>query len=271
MTDLIKGYDISVLQGNVNFDNIAKSGAKFIISRAGIGNNGIDANLNQNLQGTQSAGLLPAVYHFVFPLPATPAQPLRDPVKQAQYHFNSAPGQLTFCDLEWPVQANWQKWGCTQSQIIGWTLSYLEEYKKLNSKDCIIYTYPNFMQTLGNPASFASYQLWIASYEATSTVPKPWNDWVMWQSSGGTECLPGTSVKVDVDYVKDLSLWIPAPISSGSVITIPNLSLPVAPPSIAKSPPTVVPEPPKPSLLSLLGQLISGLFKSFNKKSIPTA
>jgi len=275
MSNLIKGYDISVLQGNVNFQAIKTSGAQFVISRCGVGNDGIDSLFSQNIAGTKSAGLFAGCYHFVYPLPATPGQPLRDPVKQAQYHFNASQGVLAFCDLEWPLPSNWTTWGCSASQIAGWVNSYQTEYKSLSGQFPIIYTYPDFVQNLNLPASFGQdYQLWVASYENTPTVPTPWTNWVMWQASGGAETLPGTNVKVDVDYVKDLSLWVPIqsipapPISSGSIITVPNAPIPVAPvppsvnpPVVISVPPIAKPEPTNPTFLVLLWQLISNLVK----------
>jgi lysozyme len=269
MVNLIKGYDVSQIQGTINFPAIKASGAQFVICRCVVGNNGVDANYTKNIAGAKAAGLYTGAYNFLFPLPTTPAQPLRDPTKQAQYHFTTAQDTLAFADLEWPVVADWGTWGCSANQIVDWTLTYLQAYQTLSGMSPIIYTYPDFMQTIGNSASFAQYRLWIASYEATPTIPSPWNDWVMWQSSGGNETLPNSAVKVDVDYVKDLTLWLPAPPtvppppeSSGSIPTVPSAPIPVVPPPPASSPPTVIQVPVKPSLMTLLWQVISGLIKS---------
>jgi GH25 family lysozyme M1 (1,4-beta-N-acetylmuramidase) len=267
MTDLIKGCDVSVDQGIINWQALATANWKFCICRAGVGNDSIDHNLSQNLQGAKNVGLHTGVYNFIYPLPTTTAQPLRDPVKQAQYHFQSAPGQLAFTDSEWPLPSDWKNWSCSASQITDWVSAYQLEYKKLNGSFPIIYTYPDFAQELKLPASFGTdYQLWIASYETSPTIPSPWNDWVMWQCSGGTDVLPGTGVKVDIDFVKDLSLWVPVPIAP-TVAPISVLTVSTPPPVVAPTPPvssvsTPVSAPAKPNLLALIWQLLVGILKT---------
>src|SRR5271165_2738276 len=207
MTNFYKGYDISVIQGAVQFDLLAQQGTKFIISRCAVGNSGTDINYTKNIAGTKNAGMLPMAYNFAFPLPPLSSQPTRDPVLQAQLHFKAAAGELESLDLEWPMSNDWNKWGCSANQIVEWTLTYLQEYERLSGKKIPIYTYPNFMQTIGNPTQFADYPLWIASYQANSPmIPKPWNSYVLWQNSGGTAKLPN-GVNVDTDLAIDLSLW----------------------------------------------------------------
>ena len=95
-------------------------------------------------------------------------------------------------DFEWPVQTDWAKWGCSAQQISDWGLTYLAEYSRLDGSTTLIYTYPNFAQTVNLAAAptYASYPLWIASYQATPYIPAPWNSWTLWQTSGGGGKLP---------------------------------------------------------------------------------
>jgi lysozyme len=231
MTNFYKGYDISVIQGTVQFDLLAQQGTKFIISRCAVGNSGTDINYTKNIAGTKNAGMLPMAYNFAFPLPPLASQPTRDPVVQAQLHFKAAAGELASLDLEWPVENDWKKWGCSANQIVEWTLTYLQEYERLSGKKIPIYTYPNFMQTIGNPAQFADYPLWIASYQANSPmIPKPWNSYVLWQNSGGTAKLPN-GVNVDTDLAIDLSLWgVQTPRMTGTSVPTVNTAPQTPPP-----------------------------------------
>lgn len=240
MTDLIKGIDVSAIQGNIDWNSVAASGIKFCIIRCGVGNGGIDGLYTKNVAGAQAAGLKVACYHFIYPLPTIPSQPLRDPVKQAQYHFNAAKGILACIDCEWPVPQDFAKWNCTPAQISQWMIDYLTEYERLDGRKPIIYTYPYWAHSLNLGLQFAQYPLWIASYEATPTIPKPWNNdqWILWQNSGGTQRLPN-GVPVDGDYAKDLSLWnvvAPTPVvepipdhQPDPILTSPPLPSPVVP------------------------------------------
>ncbi len=211
MTNYIKGIDISSIQGaNLDFKAIKASGISFVIVRAYVGNNGLDSLYHSNIAAAQAAGLLVGSYNFIFPLPSNGIA-TRDPKVQAGLHYNTAKGTLAFIDCEWPVAADFYKWGCSVAQIQQWLTDYLEEYTRLDGgRKPIIYTYPNWAQTLQLGPYFAQYPLWIASYQSNPEVPQPWSDWVCWQASGGSEKL--NNIPVDVDYVKDLSLWnVPTP------------------------------------------------------------
>jgi|SRR5579859_6939733 len=208
MTDFIKGLDVSVVQGsNINWQAIVDANYKFCIVRCGVGNDKPDVNYVKNIANAKSVGLKVAAYHFVYPLPPLDSQPLRDPLKQAQLHFNAAQGELACCDLEWPATQDWSKWGCSSQQINDWGLSYLQEYSRLDGRKMIVYSYPFFAQAVKFSPEYAQYPLWIASYQKSPTIPSPWTDFALWQNSGGTDRLPGTGVPVDGDLAKDLSLW----------------------------------------------------------------
>lgn len=281
MADFIKGYDISVIQGNVDFKKVADSGIKFVVCRCGVGNGGIDKLYKQNIANAKAAGLKVMAYHFVYPLPPLASQPLRDPRAQAQMHVNAAGGELASCDLEWPPPEQWAKWGCTAAQIVQWSIAYLEAYEQLSGIRPIVYTYPYFAKAVNLPDWFGQkYKLWIASYQAGKPfIPKPWTDWVMWQYSGGTgpeaQYLPG-GVPVDGDRMKDLAdIWSEALPVPDPVIPPPDPVLPppepVPVPEPAPLPVPVVPMPPpppapKPPGWQVFWQLFSGLFNKLFKR-----
>lgn len=242
IANLIKGIDISSVQGTLDFSQIASAGYKFIVAKCGSGNDGIDPFYTSNISNATKAGLLTGCYHFVYPLPSETSQPLRDPIKQAQYHFNASNGaSLVFCDLEWPEQQDWVKWGVTATSIKQWTLAYLQAYTNLNNGiKPLIYTYPYYAQALNLGASpeFLAYDLWIASYEPQPASISPWNqNWRMWQQ-GQIKLYNGAPV--DIDYVQDLSLW-------QSVNSAPTAVIPQSAPEVDLNPVSVptnsIPEP----------------------------
>lgn len=277
MSDLIKGIDISTIQGNVDFKAVAATGVQFVICRCGVGNNGVDNLYKQNIANAKAAGLKVMAYHFVFPLPPLASQPLRDPKAQAKMHADAAAGELAACDLEWPEQPDWAKWGCTASQIIQWVSDYLTAYEELTGVRPLVYTYPNFAKSLNLPDWFAQkYKLWIASYQTGAPfIPKPWTDWVLWQDSGGTQRLP-SGIPVDTDKAKDLSLWDtkvetfppqPDPIANTVVSVVPGAAPVPTPAPVTPTPsPAPAPAPATPNFLALIAQLFQGLYNKFVKK-----
>lgn len=218
MAVLVKGIDISSIQGNVDFVACKAAGLDFVVCRCGVGNGGKDANFDKNVAAATAAGLQVAAYNFIYPLPSLASQPLRDPVKQAQLHANWVGGKCSVvaCDLEWPAPQDWAKWGCTAAQIVQWTVTYLQAYEAATGVRPIVYTYPYFAQAIQLPQSFAdTWKLWIASYQANApAIPHPWTDWAMWQDSSGPYHLPTTGAIVDTDKMKSLAnLWPDVPIA----------------------------------------------------------
>lgn len=272
-SNLIKGIDVSVIQSVIPWEAVYAEGYQFVICRCFVGNGGKDTMYDKNIVGANAAGLKTAAYHFVYPIPTIPSQPTRDPTVQAKMHATAAGNSVSvvMCDLEWPSVADWPKWNCTAPQIVEWTITYLETYESLTGIRPIVYSYPNFLENIKLPASFADkYKLWIASYTATPVIPAPFTDWVMWQSSGGSQHLPN-GVAVDVDYCRDLSLWdvqavaipLPAPIT----IPAPVDSTPAPDPVVASPVPAPAPTPviisptSTPSFWQTLITTLSNLFK----------
>jgi len=273
------GFDISAIEGaqsEATFIAKKAAGLDFIIHRASVGNDGFDVVFHNNVTLAQAAGLKVAAYNFLYPIPKL------NPVQQAQEHFAALASYnpiVTSIDLEWPTQASWAKWGCTASQIGQWTLAYLQEYTQLSGGvKPWIYTYPNFMQTIGYPAGLANYPLWIASYEPTPYIPHPWNSWICWQfDDGHTDTIGGEIV--DTDYCRDLSIFnvgpqislppatpappnlipisvpVPAPLPAQ-----PNSSVPIPDPITA---PVVVQAAPNP-IIAATSSTISGFFSIFS-------
>lgn len=287
---MIKGVDISIIQGAVDFAALAASGVEFVVIRCGVGNGGIDKFYTQNVAKAKTVGLKVAAYHFIYPLPpliinGVDTQPLRDPVKQAQYHYNAAGGEIACIDCEWPAPEDWGKWGCNSVQLNQWMLTYLREYERLSGHKPLIYTYPYWAANVGFEPAFTQYSLWIASYQANPAIPHPWSDWVLWQNTGGGGHLPTTGVAVDTDLAKDLSLWEtvvtpitqPFPTHQPDPPIDPNTSItptpiPIPVPVVPVPPPVVVqPQPPPsdpnkivvpPSIQRDVG-IISGLIRAF--------
>jgi lysozyme len=271
MTNLIKGLDVSIVQGNVDFNAIKAAGIQFVMLRCYVGNSGGDADYAKYLQEATAAGLYVGSYNFPFPLPGTGN---RTPQWQAETHFNATKTQVAACDAEWPTSDTWAKWGCSAQQINDWFLAYLDRYTQLAGKAPLVYTYPNFAQTVNFSSDWGNYDLWIASYQATPYIPKPWinKGWRMWQVTGGGGQLPGSGVPVDTDCVKDLSLFGITDQSNNNAATTPEVttvSSPTPPPVVVVSVPLASPVAPSVALpaanTNFFSTLIATIISWFKK------
>ena len=247
MANYINGIDVSSIQGNINWQAVKKAGYQFVVIKCGNGNDGIDPNYKKNVAGAKAVGLRVMAYHFIYPLPSITPGDKRSPQWQAKYHFDACGGELAAIDCEWPEPKDFSHWGCSPAQINQWILDYLAAYSVLdNGRKPTIYTYPDWANNIKFSNEFTIYKLWIASYQnGAPYVPAPWDKdaWVMWQTTGGGEKLPGSGVPVDTDVVKDLSLW-----DNSSVVGVSSISTPVPSDPPATVPTPVVVNPPDTSI-----------------------
>lgn len=208
MSKLYFGIDISSIQGQIDFKKEKENGIDFVIAKCYEGNKGLDKNYKNYVRDAQEAGLAVGSYHFVYPLPNDGINKNRSPKEQAELHFKECLTEMVACDIEWPaVGGEWKKWNCNANQINDWTMNYLIEYEKLSGIKPYVYTYPSFADTVKFSKEIAQYPLWIASYQKTPYIPKPWSDWVIWQNSGGKERKLLNGIPVDTNYCKDLSIF----------------------------------------------------------------
>jgi GH25 family lysozyme M1 (1,4-beta-N-acetylmuramidase) len=198
------GLDVSSVQATIDFS--ALSNIEFLIAKCGNGNDGIDPTYANNYSGAVAAGLTAYTYHFVFPigLPSTIANPNRTPEEQAEYHFTACLRPAA-CDLEWPPVASWAQYDCSASQINDWGLRYCERYKSL-AGSVMLYTFPDFANSVGFTSDWLAYPLWAASYAQTPLIPKPWEGFAVWQTSGGAYILPN-GIRTDTNLCPDLSVF----------------------------------------------------------------
>lgn len=266
---MIKGCDISEVQGHVDFNWLVSQGIQFVIVKCYEGNKGKDPMYEKNIAAARSAGLKVAAYHFLYPLPIDPAHPGRTPKEQAKMHYDAV-GDIPFAcaDLEWPEPQDFAKWGVTRESIKQWTLEYLAEYERLSGKRMVLYTYFFYGDYLKLSPEFAKYPIWIANFDFPPRMPYPWKDYVLQQTGGGTTGIPlilPNGIPTDTDLAKDLSLW-----NESVEVPAPPMPEPIPDPPVDPPPMTVENPPPPPIppganfltiLLQFLQNLINGLFK----------
>jgi lysozyme len=215
---MLRGVDVSSVQGSIDWTRVAASGVRFAIIKCSTGNDtGVDSRFTENVANARAAGLVVGAYHFAYPLPNQAGNPSRDPAEQAQIAFEKSgglgaePGDLPpALDLEWPAPQDWAKWRCTAAQIRDWGLAYLDKAHSLWGCAPLVYTYPDFWQHLtvaGGLEEYGDYPLWIADYakyggvvppdDAAPRSLPPWADWTFWQHDGNRGLLLENGMDAD--------------------------------------------------------------------------
>lgn len=203
---IYQGIDVSSAQGQLSDQDWAAISKTytFAILECFVGNDYKSSTYEANKTNATNAGLRILPYHFLYAGLPTDNNPLhinRDPVKQATLHY-AACNSKAVADLEWPTDFN--GWNTSPAAVVDWTHAYLERYKILSGEYPILYSYPYYLKSLGNP-DFSYCQLWIASYAEQPTIPAPFSTYVLWQYSS-TGHLPN-GAQVDLDCCTDISIF----------------------------------------------------------------
>ncbi|WP_067277640.1 lysozyme [Streptomyces jeddahensis] len=185
-----EGVDVSSHQGNVAWSTLWSSGVKWAYVKATEGTYYKNTYFTQQYNGSYNVGMIRGSYHFATPDTTSGAT-------QANYFLDNGggwsrdgktlPGAL---DIEWNPYGT-DCYGKTQSGMVSWIKSFLDQYKARTGRDAVIYTSTSWWKLCtGNYSGFASANpLWIARYNTTvGELPAGWSYQTMWQytSTGPT-------------------------------------------------------------------------------------
>ena len=98
-----RGIDVSVYQGDIDWDKVKASGVDYVIIRCGFrgyvtGSVNEDANFKRNIEGAKKAGLQVGVYFF------SQALTVDEALEEAEFCIELLDG----CELEYPVFYDWE-------------------------------------------------------------------------------------------------------------------------------------------------------------------
>lgn len=194
----LTGIDVSVFQGDINWEEVASDGIDFVILRIGYrgygskGIMGIDDNFYKNYGGAVNAGLKVGAYFYS---QATNAEEARE---EARYVLSA----LGDRELQMPVVYDWEYVDnaeartaqMTSEQITECAVNFCNEIE-LSGREVMIY----FNREIGyfeyDLASISGYDFWLAEYSEYPTFIYKFN---MWQyTDSGT--VKGISSRVDMN------------------------------------------------------------------------
>lgn len=189
-----QGIDVSRYQGNVDWAKVKASGITFVFIKATEGQTYTDPNLETNVKGALTAGLLVGTYHF---LRATSADIAR---AEATHYAKTLDAVGGASALQLPPVMDYENnpGNLSKAQINVVAKTFLTELERLTGRKPIIYTGNSFA---GNfDTGLSGYDLWIARY-SNSKVPDDqpaWKSWTIWQFSDSGK-VPGIGGAVDLN------------------------------------------------------------------------
>lgn len=189
---IFEGVDVSVYQGNIDWNKAKADGIEFAIMRAGYGKyvSQKDKYFDQNMKNAKAAGLPCGVYWFSYAL--TP----EDAIKEADACYEV----IKNYKLEYPVSFDMETESQmklpkeTVAQIIEAFCGRMESYGYYTT----LYTYASFLNYKVDDRIFDKYDIWVAHYNTSK--PAFNRNYGLWQYSC-TGSVQGITGNVDRDYV----------------------------------------------------------------------
>ena len=186
----LKGIDVSVYQGSVDWAKVKSSGRSFSFARVSDGTSSIDSKFASNWPKMKAAGLTRGAYQFF--------RPSHDPSSQAQVFLDklSAAGGLKAGDLP-PVLDLETADGVASATVVARAKTWLNKVQSALGIRPIVYTGKNMEGVIGS--SLSAYYLWVANYGVTCpNLPSGWRTWKFWQTSEAGS-VSGVGGAVDLD------------------------------------------------------------------------
>ena len=187
----VRGIDVSVYQGNIDFSAVKRSGIGAVYIRAGAGNSYTDGSFEQNYRNAGAAGLKIGFYYYVTAMngeeAAAQAEKFAALIKGKNYEMRPAMDYESFSGL-----------GRETVNNIG--IAFLKETERLTGVRPAVYSDSYRTRNLWD-ARFGKYPLWVADYDGGENPPDSpvWRAWAGFQYSDRGR-IEGVPDYVDLDY-----------------------------------------------------------------------
>ncbi len=185
---VVKGVDVSVYQGTVNWTSVKAAGMDFAIARISDGS-ALDTEFATNWSGMKSAGLVRGAYQYFEPGKIRRRRPTSSSAPWACSGRVTCPSRPT-----WRPPAASPPRPSPPTSRRGWP-----PCRPAPARRRWFYTAEGYWDSDVASSAFASNPLWVANWGVTCpTLPTGWSNWEFWQDAdNGT--VAGISGAVDTD------------------------------------------------------------------------
>lgn len=167
-----RGIDISEFQGEIDFEEVRRSGIEAVYIRAGAGEY-TDEYFAENYERARAAGLKIGFYHYVT------ARSVEEGRRQARFFASLAAGR----EPDMRLAMDFEYFGSLSvSQINAISEAYLDELTALTKRGAVIYSDLSNARNIFSRALAEKYPLWAAQYGADEpSANGKWREWVGFQ------------------------------------------------------------------------------------------
>lgn len=167
-----RGIDISEFQGEIDFEEVRRSGIEAVYIRVGAGEY-TDEYFAENYERAKAAGLKIGFYHYVT------ARSVEEGRRQARLFASLAAGR----EPDMRLAMDFEYFGSLSvSQINAISEAYLDELTALTKQEAVIYSNLSNARNIFSRALAEKYPLWAAQYGADEpSANGKWREWVGFQ------------------------------------------------------------------------------------------
>lgn len=167
-----RGIDISEFQGEIDFEEVRRSGIEAVYIRVGAGEY-TDEYFAENYERAKAAGLKIGFYHYVT------ARSVEEGRRQARFFASLAAGR----EPNMRLAMDFEYFGSLSvSQINAISEAYLDELTALTRREAVIYSDLSNARNIFSRALAEKYPLWAAQYGADEpSANGKWREWVGFQ------------------------------------------------------------------------------------------
>ena len=167
-----RGIDISEFQGEIDFEEVRRSGIEAVYIRVGAGEY-TDEYFAENYERARAAGLKIGFYHYVT------ARSVEEGRRQARFFASLAAGR----EPDMRLAMDFEYFGSLSvSQINAISEAYLDELTALTRREAVIYSDLSNARNIFSRALAEKYPLWAAQYGADEpSANGKWREWVGFQ------------------------------------------------------------------------------------------
>lgn len=193
-SDGMLGIDVSEYQGKIDFPGlqlqIQNRRIEFVVVRATMGKNGVDARFKQNWEGFRPLPVKRGAYHYYRPNENSTLQ-AQNFIKMAKLKSGD---MIPVLDIE--KHSTIQSKDKLREGLKNW-LRIVEEHYGVKP---MIYTGDSFFWEVLHNHGFDEYPIWVANYNPI--LEPETQDWIIWQFSEKGS-LPGIREKIDLNVLED--------------------------------------------------------------------
>lgn len=167
-----RGIDISEFQGEIDFEEVRRSGIEAVYIRVGAGEY-TDEYFAENYERAKAAGMKIGFYHYVT------ARSVDEGRRQARFFASLAAGR----EPDMRLAMDFEYFGSLSvSQINAISEAYLDELTALTRREAVIYSDLSNARNIFSRALAEKYPLWAAQYGADEpSANGKWREWVGFQ------------------------------------------------------------------------------------------